>query len=83
MTMRRAPPVAGPSEDGQPVVAFAGLSSQQRCLEPLRSTRKLVRSLRFIAAQHGHENEVVAVCEKWTHRLLELERQAIDAGVIG
>ena len=72
--VRRASSV-GPSENGH--------RSQQRGIEPLHLTGKLVRSLESIAAQHSDEDEVVAVCEKWTHRLVELERQAIDAGVIG
>ena len=81
--MRMAPPAAVSSEDGRPVVSFDGLSSEPWDLEPLHSTGRLVRSLESIAAQHGDEDEVVAVCEKWTHRLLELERQAIDAGIAG
>jgi hypothetical protein len=79
--MRMASPLAFPSGDGRPVVSLAGLSSQHRGIEPLRSTGGLVHSLKSIAAQHGDEEEVVAVCEKWTHRLLELERQAIDDGI--
>jgi hypothetical protein len=42
---------------------------------------RLVRRLKCIAAEHGDQDEVVAVCEKWAHRLLALERHAIDAGI--
>jgi len=47
----------------------------------LHSAGRLVRSLESFAAQHGDQDEVLAVFEKWTRPLLELERQAIDAGI--
>jgi len=47
----------------------------------LHWARMLVRSLESVAARHGGHEEVVAVCRKWAHRVSELERQAISAGL--
>ena len=54
---------------------------QDRGRLALPSVGGLLRRLKSIAAQYGDQEEVVAVCEKWVHRLLALERQAIDAGI--
>ena len=47
----------------------------------LHSARLLVRRLEAIAARHDGQDDVVAVCEKWAHRVSQLEREAIDAGI--
>ena len=47
----------------------------------LRRARMLVRSLESVAARHGGHQDVVAVCQKWAHRVAELERQAVNAGM--
>ena len=47
----------------------------------LHAAVRLARRLEAISAQHGDQKEVVTVCDKWAHRLLALERQAIDAGI--
>ena len=47
----------------------------------LRSARLLVRRLEAIAAQHDGHDDVIAVCQKWAHRVSVLEREAIEAGI--
>ena len=62
----------------------AGLAASREAGLPasvLHSARMLVRRLEAIAAEHDGEDDVVAVCEKWAHRVSELERQAIEAGI--
>ena len=46
-----------------------------------QSGERLARSLELIAARHRDEAEVVAVCEKWALRLLELKRQTVTPDV--
>ena len=50
-------------------------------VDVLQSTRLLVRRLEAIAAQHDDQDDVVAVCQKWTRRIAQLERDAIEAGL--
>ena len=62
----------------------AGRSASPEARPPgsvLHSARMLVRRLEAIAAQHDGQDDVVAVCQKWAHRVSELERQAIEAGI--
>jgi len=61
----------------------AGRSASLEARPPasvLHSARMLVRRLEAIAALHQGQDDVIAVCEKWAHRVSELERQAIEAG---
>ena len=62
-------------------VSSEGESRLVRQVRLEHSAEGLVRSLECIAAQHGDDAEVLAVCEKWTLRLSELESRVVRAAV--